>query len=75
MNVLALVKENGRYIFFYDDNSSRELLQQLGKYAVDTELSFAWYDAAILSQKVRERNRKKEMESVEIQRKTLLENL
>ncbi|VAX40413.1 hypothetical protein MNBD_PLANCTO02-371 [hydrothermal vent metagenome] len=53
MNVLALVKETERYIFLYDDNSPSELLQQLGKYASDETLSFSWYDAAVLSQKVR----------------------
>ncbi len=53
MNVLALVKETERYIFLYDDDSPSELLQQLGKYASDETLSFSWYDAAVLSQKVR----------------------
>ena len=53
INVLALVKESERYIFLYDDNSPAELLQILGRYAADPELSFTWYDAAILSQKVR----------------------
>ncbi len=53
MNVLALVKESERYVFLYDDESSDALLQSLGKYASDKELSFTWYDAAVLSQKVR----------------------
>ena len=53
MNVLALVKESERYVFLYDDDSPTELLQTLGKYAADRELSFTWYDAAVLSQKVR----------------------
>ena len=53
MNVLALVKESERYIFVYDDDSPSELLQQLGRFASDAELSFTWYDAAVLSQKVR----------------------
>jgi hypothetical protein len=60
MNVLALVKESERYIFLYDDESPAELLQTLGKYAADPELSFTWYDAAILSQKVRRLTRKRE---------------
>lgn len=59
-NVLALVKESERYIFLYDDDSPAELLQTLGKYAADTELSFTWYDAAILSQKVRRLTRERE---------------
>ncbi|MBW3540509.1 MAG: hypothetical protein KY476_09570 [Planctomycetes bacterium] len=53
VNVLALVKESERYIFLYDDDSSAALLQQLGRFAADGELSFTWYDAAVLSQKVR----------------------
>ncbi|QDU80430.1 hypothetical protein Pla110_21600 [Polystyrenella longa] len=53
MNVIALVKESERYIFLYDDSSPRVLLEQLGKKAADPDLNFTWYDAAILSQKVR----------------------
>jgi hypothetical protein len=53
MNVLALVKGSERYVFLYDDQSLRSLLQTLGRYAADPDLSFTWYDAAILSQKVR----------------------
>ena len=59
-NVLALVKESERYIFLYDDDSPAELLQTLGKYAADKEMSFTWYDAAILSQKVRRLTRERE---------------
>ena len=53
MNVLALVKGSERYVFLYDDESPGTLLQQLGRFAADSELSFTWYDAAVLSQKVR----------------------
>ena len=53
MNVIALVKESERYVFLYDDSSPQQLLEQLGKHAADPELNFTWYDAAILSQKVR----------------------
>ena len=62
VNVLALVKETEKYIFLYDDNSPTELLQQLGKYASDETLSFTWYDAAVLSQKVRRLRREAEAE-------------
>jgi hypothetical protein len=58
MNVLALVKDSERYVFLYDDDSDAALLQQLGRFASDSELSFTWYDAAILSQKVRRLKRK-----------------
>ncbi|HVJ85468.1 MAG TPA: hypothetical protein VM452_07470 [Caulifigura sp.] len=53
VNVLALLKDGERYVFLYDDKSLPQLLQTLGRYAADPELSFSWYDAAVLSQKVR----------------------
>ncbi len=57
-NVLALAKKSERYVFLYDDESTATLLRTLGKYASDPELSFSWYDAAILSQKVRKAMKK-----------------
>jgi hypothetical protein len=53
VNVLALVKDSERYVFLYDDESSSALLETLGRFAADTDLSFTWYDAAVLSQRVR----------------------
>jgi len=53
INVLALVKGNERYIFLYDDASRAEALRTLGRYASNPELSFTWYDAAVLSEKIR----------------------
>ncbi|MFP6767888.1 MAG: hypothetical protein VB859_06950 [Planctomycetaceae bacterium] len=53
MNVLALVKNTERYVSLYDDDSLDSVLQKLGEYAADKDLSFSWYDAAVLSQKVR----------------------
>lgn len=54
INVLALVKNKERYIFLYDDNNRAEVLRTLGRYASNQELSFTWYDAAVLSQKIRQ---------------------
>lgn len=54
INVLALVKGQERYVFLYDDASRAETLRTLGRYASNPELSFTWYDAAVLSQKVRQ---------------------
>jgi hypothetical protein len=54
INVLALVKGGERYIFLYDDDSRAEALRTLGRYASNPELSFTWYDAAVLSQKIRQ---------------------
>jgi hypothetical protein len=56
INVLALLKGEERYVFLYDDRSTDQVLQTLGRYAADPELSFTWYDAAVLSQRVRQLN-------------------
>jgi hypothetical protein len=54
INVLALVKGAERYIFLYDDSRRGETLRALGRFASNPELSFSWYDAAVLSQKIRQ---------------------
>jgi hypothetical protein len=64
VNVLALVKDSERYIFLYDDESPQALLQQIGRFAADPELSFSWYDAAVLSQKVRRLSQQRRREPV-----------
>ena len=58
INVLALVKGSERYVFLYDDSSRSETLRTLGRFASNPELSFTWYDAAVLSQKIRKESRK-----------------
>lgn len=59
INVLALVKGQERYVFLYDDASRAETLRVLGRFASNPELSFTWYDAAVLSQKIRQESHKK----------------
>ena len=59
INILALAKGEERYIFLYNDETRNETLRMLGRYASNSELSFSWYDAAVMSQKVR-RNSKAE---------------
>ncbi len=54
INVLALVKGAERYVFLYNDASRAATLRVLGRYASNPELSFSWYDAAVLSQKIRQ---------------------
>jgi len=62
INVVALVKEQERYIFLYDNESAATLLQTLGRFASEPELSFSWYDAAVLSQRVRRIHRESNAE-------------
>lgn len=53
INVIALVKGEERYVFLFDDDSREETLRTLARYASNPDLSFSWYDAAMLGQKVR----------------------
>lgn len=52
-NILALVKGRERYIFVYDDASRQQLLDVFRDQAADPRLSFSWFDAAVLADKVR----------------------
>ena len=53
INVIALVKGEERYVFLFNDETRAETLRTLGRYASNPDMSFSWYDAAVLSQKVR----------------------
>lgn len=54
VNVVALVRGEEQYVFVFDESSRTDLLRLLGRYAADPELSFNWFDAAVLSQRIRE---------------------
>jgi hypothetical protein len=62
INVLALVKGQERYVFLYNDQNRAETLRVLGRFASNPELSFTWYDAAVLSQKIRQESQKQSIE-------------
>ena len=54
VNVMALVRDGQRYVFLYDDQSVEQLLAKMAEFAEDCELDFTWYDAAVLSERVRQ---------------------
>ena len=56
IKVIALIKGTEQYVFLYNDDNRAETLRLLGRYASNPELSFTWYDAAVLSQKIRQEN-------------------
>lgn len=58
INMVALCKGEERYVFLFDDAHRAEILRMLGKWAANIDLSFSWYDAATLSQRVRLENAK-----------------
>ena len=53
---LAIDKGQERYVFLCDDTTEdrSELLRTIGRFASNPDLAFTWYDAAVLSQKVRQ---------------------
>ncbi|GAB6167214.1 hypothetical protein JCM19992_32140 [Thermostilla marina] len=59
ISVVALIKGDERYVFLYDDDNRAEVLRTLGRYASNPELSFTWYDAAVLSQRIRQEAKKR----------------
>jgi hypothetical protein len=52
-----LIKGNERYVFVYDDESRQPLLDAFRADASNPELSFNWFDAAVLTEKAREQAR------------------
>ena len=62
IKVIALMKGHEQYVFIYSDRNRAEVLRLLGRYASNPELSFTWYDAAVLSQKIRQEGLKQERE-------------
>lgn len=50
--IVALVKGAERYVWLYHESRKCEALKSFGRFASDPELSFTWYDAACLSQRV-----------------------
>jgi hypothetical protein len=54
LNVLALVKGEERYVYVYDDESRRTLLDTFRDHAAEPDLSLNFFDAAVLTQKAHE---------------------
>jgi len=54
VSVVTLVRGEEHYVFVFQPQKRTELLRLLGRYAADPNLSFNWYDAAVLSQRIRE---------------------
>lgn len=54
LNILALVKEEQRFVYVYDDESAEHLLATLEEHAENPGMKLTWYDVSVLSQKVAE---------------------
>lgn len=53
VTIVAIAKGRQRYLFVCDRAGREHVLRTAGKWAADPELSFSWYDAAIVSHKIR----------------------
>ncbi len=53
LNVLALIKGDERFIFVYDDDSRDALIEELRNKAADPAVALNWFDAAVLTERVR----------------------
>ena len=53
LRLTVLRKDEEYYVFVWREEHKAELLRTLGRFAGNPDLSFSWYDAAIVSQKVR----------------------
>lgn len=52
-NVLALIKGSRRFIFVYDDDSRDALIDDIRDKAADPTIPINWFDAAVLTERVR----------------------
>ena len=50
---LCLTKGDERYTLLFTPLTVRQALQAVGRWAAHPQLSFSWYDAAVLGQAIR----------------------
>lgn len=53
---VVIVKGVERYMFLYDDASRVQVMRAAGRFASNSELSFTWYDASVVTTMVRQDN-------------------
>ncbi len=53
LNFLALCKGRERYVLLFADSCRGEALKTIGRWAGNPELSFTWYDVAVLAQRIK----------------------
>ncbi len=51
--ILTLIKGAEKYIFIYDQAGEQDTIRNLAKFAMDSDLSFSWCDAAVLRQRMK----------------------
>lgn len=54
LHVVAILRGEERYVVLYDDANKEEARRVVQKWASHPELSFTWYDAACVAQRIRQ---------------------
>jgi hypothetical protein len=54
INTITLTKDGQIYLWCYTDENRDETLRQIALFAASEDLNLTWYDAAKLSQKIRQ---------------------
>ena len=64
LNVLALFKGDERFISVYDDDSKGELIDDIRHKAADPSVAVNWFDAAVLTERVRNQEREPDYDAI-----------
>lgn len=56
-------KGTERYIVFYEKGKEVRAIRAFGRFAMNPELSFDWYDASVVSKNIREKTEKAKVEN------------
>ena len=55
LNLFMLEKGGEKYVFIFDDRNRAAIVRAAGRFAANPELSFSWYDAALVVRSARSR--------------------
>lgn len=58
--VMAMIKGQEKYLLLYEPAQANEAIRTLGRWASDPQLSFTWYDAAVATQEIQQRQAQQE---------------
>lgn len=54
--VTGIVKGDEKYVILYSPSNAAEAVRTCGRWALNPDLSFSWYDAASVSKQIRREN-------------------
>jgi len=54
INLITLITADQRFVFVFTDATKDETLRHLARFAANPDIPFSWFDAALLSRKIRD---------------------